>query len=138
VRHPEERRTTDPATGRTVTAVGQALVAGVPQTSVKELLETPAQFVGKTVTIEGAVTAMCRHRRAWFAVVEAEGNTPLRVITVPNFRVPADAMGQRARTSGVVESVEVSPQTVSHLSKSHGLPAASRAVILRATGAEFY
>ena len=135
----EDKVTTfqDEKTGATVQAVG-AKLASAQGASVAELAQMPEGWVGKTVRVEGNVSAMCTHRRAWFALSSDDKNGGVvRVVTAPAFLVPEGAIGKRARTEGVVELVDVDPETAAHYAEEHGLPAQTKAAVLRATGAEF-
>jgi len=134
-----QRVSTDQASGTTTTAVGQALGQGV-EVPLASLLAEPASYLGKNIRVEGQVTAMCTHRRGWFALAgsTARGEPALRVLTHPNFLVPAGVLGQRGRAEGVVELRELSGATRSHQLASHGLADPGRQVVLlRATGSEF-
>lgn len=115
---PDEAATTkDPATGAMVTLVG-AKLNSVPVTPVADLLARPQAFAGKTVRLEGNVTAMCSHRRAWFAIQsEDRSGASVRVWAAPAFLVPAGSIGKKARTEGLVEVTQ-------------------NGVVLHATGAE--
>lgn len=138
---PPPRTRFDPGVQATVTAVGADLVAA-PAVAIDELVARPEGYVGKPVRVEGEVTAMCVHRRAWFAVRAGAAN--LRVLTAPAFLVPLGSTGKRARTVGTVALVEVPEEAARHYSRDHRLrdpsnpETAHRAVVLRATGAEFY
>lgn len=138
IRDSGERVVKDPKTGKEITQVGQAFDAGVRPTKLNALLADPQPFVGKSVKVEGDVVAMCSHRRGWFAVVDETSKSPLRVVAVPNFLVPANAMGRHAKAVGVLDVQEVSERAMKHLARDHGLPEARQIVTLRATGAEFY
>jgi hypothetical protein len=126
-----------------VAHVGAALTDGIPVT-VTELLARPDAFAGKRVRLRGDVTAMCQHKRAWFAVVaEDQSGRTLRVMTTPSFLVPAGSIGKTAETEGVVEVIELAADQARHLAGEHKLgdPTAVtqnvKQVVLRATGADF-
>jgi hypothetical protein len=138
IQEPMERIEKDPKTGQIRTKVGQAFDLSKQRISVSQAINTPMDYAQKEVILEGEVTAMCSHRRAWYAIVDSSGKAPLRIIVAPHFLVPKDAMGKRSRVIGILESSEVPEQTARHLSKDHGLPEERRTTILRATGAEFY
>jgi hypothetical protein len=135
---------TDPATGATMNVAGQKL-AGLPVVKVADLIARPGDFAGKTVRIEGDVSAMCTHRRGWFAVQDPGSKTGayVRVLTAPSFLVPPDSIGKKARAEGRVEVIEVDPEAVRHYANDHKLGeqnangAPNRSVVIRATGAEF-
>lgn len=145
IAHPNETTTKDPATGASVTVVGAAL-AGTEVVRVKDLLEKPEAYAGKTVRLEGNVSAMCTHRRGWFAVVDDGDRTGavVRVLTAPAFLVPDGSIGRKARTEGTVEVQEVPAAAARHYAQDHKVgdgPAEGAAtikqVVVRANGAEF-
>ncbi len=125
-------------------SVGERL-GTAPLVSVAAVLDAPDSFVGKTVRLEGDVTAMCHHRRAWFAIQDdgARDGRYMRVMTAPGFLVPAGSIGRRARTEGRIDVIEVPAAAARHFAAEHALGDASavrgaeRRVVLRATGAEF-
>jgi hypothetical protein len=124
--------------------VGAAL-SGARRVSVAELLAQPGDFVGQTVRLEGPVTAMCHHQRAWFAVKDdaKHATQSVRVKTRPAFLVPLGVIGKRATTEGRVELVQVPQAMAQHYASDHGLgdPKAVtgpiEAPVIVATGAEF-
>jgi hypothetical protein len=134
------RQTTDPATGKPIQAVGAKLSGAAPVT-VRALLGNPGAFAGKTVRVEGDISAMC-HRRRWFAVQDPgdRSGSFVRVLAAPAFLVPPASNGKKARAEGTVEVIEVPSDTREHLARDHGLGdtqgAPQRSVVLRATGAE--
>jgi len=139
--------TTDES-GQTVTAVGNKL-AGVTVVNLVEVLARPEDFAGKTIRLEGNVSAMCTHERAWFAVqADDKSGAFVRVIGAPVFLVPEGSVGKKARTEGVVELLDVPAEVQEHFKKEHQLdseagqpgapqPAQRKTVVVRATGAEF-
>jgi len=138
IKFPDTAVVTD-ASGAKVTVAG-AKLTGAPLVSVADLLAHPDTYVGKTVRLEGNVSAMCGHMRAWFAV-QAPGRSAdfVRVFSAPAFLVPENAVGTKARTEGVVEVIATSPDTARHLAGEHELAqgAQQKTVVIRATGAEF-
>lgn len=140
--------TTDPTTGETVVAVGGKLAAA-PVVKVADVLARPQEYAGKTIRLEGNVSAMCTHKRAWFALQsEDKSGAFVRIIGAPTFLVPEGSVGKKARTEGTVELVDVPAETQEHFAQEHQLdPAAAKAAgprdgpqktaVLKATGAEF-
>jgi hypothetical protein len=133
----------DPLTGATVTAVGGEL-KGAQAVGVSDLAKDPERFAGKTVQVRGDVTAMCTHRRAWFAVREHPSDAHfVRVVTAPSFLVPPHAVGRKARAEGRVDVIEVPERAARHYARDHQLGDPSevrgsrKSVVIRATGAEF-
>jgi len=119
--------------------------AGVTVVKVSELLADPNAYAGKSVAIEGDVSAMCQHRRGWFSIVaEDKSGRFVRVVTAPDFLVPVGSIGKTAKAEGVVEVIEVEQKHAQHLAGEHKLgdPAEIAAniqqVVLRASGAEFF
>jgi hypothetical protein len=114
--------------------------------ALDDIAARPEAYAGRRVALEGQVTAMCVHRRSWFALRDP-GNVQganVRVITAPAFLVPRGSSGRRARTEGVVELVDVPAEAARHYSRDHRLrgpshpETAHRAAVLRASGAEFF
>jgi hypothetical protein len=146
VANPDERAAKDPATGAELTAVGAAL-AGVETVAVKDLLANPDSWAGKSIRLEGNVSAMCTHRRGWFAVVDDgdRSGSVLRVLTAPAFLVPEGSVGRKVRTEGKVEVVEVPAGAARHYAKDHKVgdqaaiegDAPIKQIVVRADGAEF-
>ena len=125
----EVRTVADPGTGEAVTLVG-AKVGGAEVVKTADLLASPRDYVGKLVRLEGNVSAMCEHRRAWFAVqADDRSGRAVRVVAAPAFLVPAGSVGKRVRTEGVVE-------LGAQQSGSRGGTEDGNRVLLRATGAE--
>jgi len=132
---------TDPATGRAMQVVG-AKLAGASPVTVRELLSNPDAFAGKRVHLEGDVTAMCHHKRAWFAIQDPGDRSGqfVRILAAPAFLVPPQSIGKKARAEGTVEIIELPAATQQHLAREHDLGPTSaepqKRVVLRATGAE--
>ncbi|HEY3450635.1 MAG TPA: hypothetical protein VGK67_30040 [Myxococcales bacterium] len=128
----------DEKTGATILAVGTKLTGTAPVATVAELTQLPESLAGKTVRVEGNVSAMCGHRRSWFALQsEDKSGDALRVLTAPAFLVPEGSIGKRARAEGVVELIDIPLETAQHYAEAHNLPIQTKAAVVRATGAEF-
>ena len=89
----------------------QKLGAGVtdrPATSIADLYKSPESFVGKTVRLEGVVTAVCEQMGCWMAL--APENQPSQTV---RFKVdhdgaitfPIAAKGKAATAEGVFEKI---------------------------------
>lgn len=145
LRNPSQRRVKT-ASGQRAVHVGDAFSAAeeVPVVKVSALLAEPDKWAGKRVRVQGDVTAMCHHKRGWFAVAaEDKSGRALRVITTPVFLVPRGSIGRTAATEGRVEVIQVPARFARHMADEHKIGDSSkmrgpqRRVILRATGAEF-
>jgi hypothetical protein len=85
----------------------QSFGAGVkvtPATEIQKLYETPEAFVGKTVRVDGVVTAVCEEMGCWMALAASKDSE--RVV---RFKVehdgaivfPLSARGKQASAEGV-------------------------------------
>jgi hypothetical protein len=77
-------------------------------TPIAVLLERPADYVGKTVRVDGVATAVCAHMGCWMAVA-AEGDTSgatIRLKVEDGVIVfPVTAKGRHVSAEGVFEIV---------------------------------
>jgi len=141
---PDEVRERRDPSGRMVQHVG-AEFSNAPPMTVTDALAGADKLAGKPVQLEGYVSAMCQHRRAWFAVVgrDQTGDT-VRVLTAPAFLVPAGVVGKQVRVEGTLASAPLSAETAKHLTSSHKLPTTNAPggtgteVVMNATVAEFF
>ena len=77
-------------------------------TSIKALYETPDKFVGKTIRIDGVVTAVCEEMGCWMALGEtdkAENTVRLKVEHDAGIVFPIAAKGKNASAEGVFEKI---------------------------------
>ena len=77
-------------------------------TSIKALYETPDKFVGKTIRIDGVVTAVCEEMGCWMALGEtdkAENTVRLKVDHGAGIAFPIAAKGKNASAEGVFEKI---------------------------------
>ena len=77
-------------------------------TSIKALYETPDKFVGKTIRIDGVVTAVCEEMGCWMAIGEtdkAENTVRLKVDHHAGIVFPIAAKGKAASAEGVFEKI---------------------------------
>lgn len=92
-------------------STGQKLGAGVAladATSIKALYETPEKFVGKTIRIDGVVTAVCEEMGCWMAIgadAKAEQVVRLKVGHEGGIVFPLSARGKSASAEGVFEKI---------------------------------
>lgn len=80
-------------------------------TPIAALVERPADFVGRTIRIDGVATAICEHMGCWMAVAP-EGNltgTTIRLKVDDGVIVfPVSAKGKKVSAEGVFEEVGAS------------------------------
>jgi len=77
-------------------------------TPLKALYETPEKFVGKTIRIDGVVTAVCAEMGCWMALGEsatAENSLRLKVEHDGKIVFPISAKGKAASAEGVFVKV---------------------------------
>jgi hypothetical protein len=138
------RKAKDAVTGADMVLVGGDL-AGLSVVSVKELVENPDDYAGKTIRVQGDVNAMCHHGRGWFSIQD-EGDRSgnfVRIVTNPNFLVPAGSIGKKARAEGRVDVIEESAKQAQHYAENHKIgdpkkiEGPVKRIVIRATGAEF-
>lgn len=117
-------------------------------TSLEQVFKNPKGYEGKTLRVEGVVTAHCHHQLAWFALrSDPKATQVLRVMTRPAFLVPKDVKHgvTRASAEGVIELKTVPEAHAKHLAKEHGLfggepdkiSGPQYVLSLRASGARF-
>ena len=89
----------------------QSLGAGVKlteTTTIAALYETPEKFVGKTVRLDGVVTAVCTEMGCWMALGETEKSertVRFKVDHGGGIVFPIAAKGKRASAEGVFEQI---------------------------------
>ena len=77
-------------------------------TSIKALYESPAKFVGKTIRVDGVVTAVCEEMGCWMALGESEKSEDtirLKVDHDGGIVFPLSAKGKAASVEGVFEKI---------------------------------
>jgi hypothetical protein len=95
-----------------LTAAGQEkLGKGVTlkeATPIKTLYESPDKFVGKTIRIDGVVTAVCQEMGCWMALGESEKSEEVVRFKVDHgagIVFPVSAKGKQASAEGVFEKI---------------------------------
>lgn len=139
----------------TVALVGAAVHAADPKsygkgvsiaepTALKDVLATPSTFEGKTVRVEGFVTAVCEEMGCWLALAPTqEKDAKSLIIQVEHGVVmfPMSAKGSRAAAQGVVQRVgsHQSREAAEELAKQQGTSVADVGQWqIHATGALIY
>ena len=121
--------------GETRLGAGVALKETTP---IAALLEKPADYVGKTVRIDGVATAVCTEMGCWMAVApEGKGSGRTVRLKVEDGAIvfPVSAKGRKVSAEGVFEAV--ADDHAKHAAGEHVNqdPKASAAYQLKATGA---
>jgi sirohydrochlorin ferrochelatase len=110
------------------------------------LLERPGDFEGKTVRVEGIVTAVCMHMGCWMALASDAGSDARTVLVKVDDGVivfPVSAKGRRAVAQGVVERIGVNNAEGQKAAAEHADAAQAKGNVqmswqLKATGALVY
>jgi hypothetical protein len=111
-------------------------------TSIKALYETPDKFVGKTIRIDGVVTAVCEEMGCWMALGESDksqNTVRLKVEHDAGIVFPIAAKGKMASAEGVFEKIsdgdkEAKEAAAEQAAQSKG-PDFGKKYQLKATGA---
>ena len=111
-------------------------------TPLAQVIDTPASFEGKTLRVEGTVTAVCMHMGCWMALTPgaaSNGKTMLIKVDDGVIVFPPSAKGRRAVAQGVIERIGGSregQEAASEQARSTG--SAAPTWQLKATGALVY
>lgn len=128
----------------------QTFGAGVSLTEatpIARLLDRPAAFEGKTVRVEGRVTAVCAHMGCWMAFAPADapdGRTLLVKVDDGVIVFPLSAKDRRAVAQGVIQRIGTNDPEAQEAAAEHTRQAGSggaevrTAWQLKATGALVY
>lgn len=95
----------------TIAAEETKLGAGVTlkdATPIKAIVEKPADYVGKTIRIDGVATAVCEHMGCWLAVAsenDPDGATVRLKVEDGVIVFPVTAKGKKVSAEGVLEEI---------------------------------
>lgn len=109
-------------------------------TPIVALVERPADFVGRTIRIDGVATAVCEHMGCWMAVApETDAKTATIRLKVDDGVIvfPVSAKGKRVSAQGVFEEVGAPDAESKEAAGEHAKhdAKASKKYQLKATGA---
>ena len=116
-------------------------------TPLVRLLDAPVDFEGKTVRVEGRVTAVCAHMGCWMAFAPdgaRDGRTLLVKVDDGVIVFPLSAKGRRAAAQGVMQRVGTNNPEAQEAAAEHarqtgsGGAKARTAWQLKTTGALVY
>ncbi len=85
--------------------------------AVETLLANPADYMGKTVRVDGIITGVCKMRGCWMQVSDEKGNGVRIKVEDGVIVFPATSMGQKASAQGVFDGVPAAVQEEKH--KAH-------------------
>jgi hypothetical protein len=124
-----------------VVAEDTKLGAGVTlkdATPIAAVTARPADFVGKTIRIDGVATAVCTHMGCWMAVApEGQPQAPTVRLKVEDGVIvfPVSAKGKSVSAEGVFEEVKGEENTEAAGEHARNDPKASKQYQIKATGA---
>jgi len=110
-------------------------------TPLAQVIAKPADFEGKTVRVEGTVTAVCMHMGCWMALTPGNADAKTMLIKVDDGVIvfPSSAKGRRAVAQGVIEKIGGSAESQEAASEQARTTGASAPTWqLKATGALLY
>jgi hypothetical protein len=121
-------------------------VSASPATPLARVIERPQEFDGKTIKVDGVVTAVCTGMGCWMALAPQAGapasDTLLVKVEDGVIVFPVSAKGRRAEAEGVLQRVGADPHdreaAAEHAKQEGRSGGAGGAWQLKATGARVY
>lgn len=109
-------------------------------TPIKALIETPADYVGKTIRVDGVATAVCQEMGCWMAVAATDdpaGPTVRLKVEDGVIKFPVSAKGKAVSAEGVFEEIKATDEHASEAAGEHAKhdAKASKKYQIAATGA---
>ena len=111
-------------------------------TPIAKLYETPDAFVGKTVRLDGVVSAVCQEMGCWMALADpkdAELVVRFKVDHAGGIVFPVSAKGKEASAEGVFEKIAANDAEAHEAAAEHAAAtkasAFGKAYQIKATGA---
>jgi len=81
--------------------------------AIDTLLAKPDDFVGKTVRVDGVITAVCKKRGCWMQMTDSESGNGVRIKVEDGVIVfPYESMGHEASAQGVFEAIKLTPEQI--------------------------
>lgn len=125
------------AAQETKLGTGVSLKEAIP---IKALLDTPAEFVGKTVRVDGVATAVCEEMGCWMAVAASDdpkGATVRLKVEDGVIKFPVTAKGKPVSAEGIFEEIGTKDEHANEAAGEHGKhdKSASKKYQIKATGA---
>lgn len=77
------------------------------QTPIKELLDSPDQYVGKTVQVKGKVTEVCEMMGCWTNLADDNGKMIRVKVNDGEIVFPKTAVGRTAIAEGALKKIEL-------------------------------
>jgi hypothetical protein len=84
-------------------------------TAIADLAAKPDQFYGKTVRVDGTVTAVCENMGCWMQLEDPASKKSVRIKVDDGVIVfPLTAKGKKASAQGVIEKVDAAAEAAHH------------------------
>jgi hypothetical protein len=91
-------------------------------TTIKALYESPEKFVGKTIRVDGVVTAVCEDMGCWMALGASEKSEEVVRFKVDHhagIEFPINAKGKQASAEGVFEKIDPKDKEATEAAGEH-------------------
>ncbi len=93
-----------------------APVGAAKKVSLEKVLESPAEFTGRLVRVEGVIVRSCKMEGCWMELAPTKDTSSVRVKMKDHaFFIPLDAAGMNAKAEGVFSVKVLSKAEVDHL-----------------------
>jgi len=115
------------------TNLGQPLTVS-EATPIPTILDSPDAFVGKTLQVEGKITAVCEQMGCWMNLVDTASGKSLRIKVKDGAIIfPVEAIGRKALAEGKLERLELSKDDAiargRHEAEENGRPFDPKSVV---------
>lgn len=91
-------------------------------TPIKALYESPDKFVGRTIRVDGVVTAVCEEMGCWMALGSSEKSEEVVRFKVDHHKgieFPISAKGKQASAEGVFEKIDAKDKEATEAAGEH-------------------
>lgn len=100
---------------------GEPLTKGVAKASIEKVFDSPDDYAGKTVAVEGVIVRSCKKEGCWMEMAESEGGRSVRVTFGDHaFYIPLNSAGMKVKAQGVFKTNVLSKEKVDHLINDDG------------------
>jgi hypothetical protein len=86
---------------------------------IADLLAQPADYLGKTIRVDGTITGVCKKRGCWMQLTDEDGNGVRIKVEDGVIVFPATSMGRQASAQGVFEGIPVGAVEKKHEGEGH-------------------
>ncbi len=89
-------------------------------TSISQILETPEEFLGDTVLVQGTIIDVCKKRGCWMEIASDSALQSIKIkVKDGEIVFPASAKGSNALIEGVIEQLVFTKDEVITMEKHH-------------------